>query len=52
LKGDEDGGDEGTGSSYYVAAEKNKDNQFQFGLDLLRGVRSPNAEAKQLQKKS
>jgi carboxyl-terminal processing protease len=52
LKGDDDGGDEGTGSSSYVAAEKNKDNQFQFGLDLLRGVRSPNAEAKQLQKKS
>ena len=52
LKGDDDGGDAGTGSSSYVAAEKNKDNQFQFGLDLLRGVRSPNAEAKQLQKKS
>ena len=52
LKGDDDGGAEGTGSSSYVAAEKNKDNQFQFGLDLLRGVRSPNAEAKQLQKKS
>jgi len=52
LKGADDGGDEGTGSSSYVAAEKNKDNQFQFGLDLLRGVRSPNAEAKQLQKKS
>jgi carboxyl-terminal processing protease len=52
LKGDDDSGDEGTGSSSYVAAEKNKDNQFQFGLDLLRGVRSPNAEAKQLQKKS
>jgi carboxyl-terminal processing protease len=51
LKGDDDGGDE-AGSSSYVAAEKNKDNQFQFGLDLLRGVRSPNAEAKQLQKKS
>jgi carboxyl-terminal processing protease len=52
LKGDDDGGDEGTGSSSYVAPEKNKDNQLQFGLDLLRGVRSPNAEAKQLQKKS
>jgi carboxyl-terminal processing protease len=45
LKGDDDGGDEGTGSSSYVAPEKNKDNQLQFGLDLLRGVRSPNAEA-------
>ena len=52
LKGDDDGGDEGIGSSSYVAPEKNKDNQLQFGLDLLRGVRSPNAEAKQLQKKS
>jgi len=52
LKGDDDGGDEGTGSSSYVAPEKNKDNQLQFGLDLLRGVRSPNAEAKQLKKKS
>src|SRR6478609_7559152 len=27
LKGDDDGGDEGTGSSSYVAPEKNKDNQ-------------------------
>ena len=52
LKGDDDGGDEGIGSSSYVAPEKNKDNQLQFGLDLLRGVRSPNAEAKQLKKKS
>jgi len=50
LKGDDDGGDEGTGSSSYVAPEKNKDNQLQFGVDLLRGVRSTNAEAKQLKK--
>jgi carboxyl-terminal processing protease len=46
LKGDGDGGDEGSGSSSYVAPEKNKDNQLQFGLDLLRGVRSSNVEAK------
>ena len=42
LKGDgeADKGDEEDGSSSYVAPDKDKDTQLQYGLDLLRGIKS------------
>jgi carboxyl-terminal processing protease len=51
LKGDEED-DEGaaveeeSGSSSYVPAEKEKDTQLKFALDLLRGIKSVDTEAK------
>jgi carboxyl-terminal processing protease len=52
LKGeDADGEDatkdeEGSGSSAYVATEKDKDTQLKYGLDLLRGIKSVDSDAK------
>ena len=52
LKGEDEDNDQGTGSSSYVAPEKKNDNQLQFALDLLRGVRSPSADKSTDAKKS
>ncbi len=54
LRGDEVGEGEETapaeeeesGSSSYVPADKEKDTQLKFGLDLLRGIKSVDTEAK------
>ncbi len=50
LKGeDEEAGppeEEESGSSAYVAPEKDKDTQLQYALDLLRGIKSVNTESK------
>ena len=50
LKGegeDENGKEvEESGSSAYVAPEKDKDTQLQYALDLLRGIKSVDTEAK------
>jgi carboxyl-terminal processing protease len=50
LKGeDEDEGaaeEEESGSSSYVPPEKEKDTQLKFALDLLRGIKSVDTEAK------
>ncbi|MGH6865229.1 MAG: S41 family peptidase [Methyloceanibacter sp.] len=53
LKGDynksgEDGGaeEEVSGSSSYVPPDKEKDTQLKFALDLLRGIKSVDTEAK------
>jgi len=54
LKGDEEDEDgmaaeseeETSGSSSYVAPEKEKDTQLNFALDLLRGIKSVDTEAK------
>ncbi len=50
LKGeDEEAGppeEEESGSSAYVAPEKDKDTQLQYALDLLRGIKSVNTELK------
>jgi carboxyl-terminal processing protease len=46
LKGDYEAGSEGSGSSAYVAPDKSKDNQLQFGLDLLRGLKSVSVDKK------
>ena len=50
LKNDEEEGngkdDEEAGSSAYVAPEKDKDTQLQYALDLLRGNKSVNTDAK------
>jgi carboxyl-terminal processing protease len=52
LKGEnanEDGegeAEEESGSSSYVAPEKDKDTQLQYALDLLRGIKSVDTEAK------
>jgi carboxyl-terminal processing protease len=50
LKGDDekDGAadEEESGSSSYVAPEKDKDTQLIFALDLLRGIKSVDTEAK------
>jgi carboxyl-terminal processing protease len=50
LKGeDEEEGakeDEESGSSAYVPQEKDKDTQLKYGLDLLRGIKSVDTEAK------
>jgi len=37
---------EGGGSSSYVPQEKDKDTQLKYGLDLLRGIRSVDTDAK------
>ncbi len=52
LKGeDADGEDaakdeEGSGSSAYVPTDKEKDTQLKYGLDLLRGIKSVDTDAK------
>jgi carboxyl-terminal processing protease len=51
LKGDdedEDGAsdDEESGSSSYVPQDKDKDTQLKYALDLLRGIKSVDTEAK------
>ena len=53
LKGEGDdegakgeGDDEESGSSSYVAPEKDKDTQLQYALDILRGVKSVDTDAK------
>jgi carboxyl-terminal processing protease len=54
LRGHLKGGDEkdnsndkeGGGSSSYVPQEKDKDTQLKYGLDLLRGIRSVDTDAK------
>ncbi len=54
LKGDEEDDGEGvaeseeetSGSSSYVPTEKEKDTQLNFALDLLRGIKSVDTEAK------
>jgi carboxyl-terminal processing protease len=51
LKGDEEdeGGvaeEETSGSSSYVPAEKEKDTQLNYALDLLRGIKSVDTEAR------
>ena len=52
LKGDEESEDgaetdeEVSGSSSYVPAEKEKDTQLLYALDLLRGIKSVDTEAK------
>jgi carboxyl-terminal processing protease len=48
LKGEdeEDNSQEEGGSSSYVPQEKDKDTQLKYGLDLLRGIRSVDTDAK------
>jgi carboxyl-terminal processing protease len=53
LKGEGDdegakgeGDDEESGSSSYVAPEKDKDTQLQYALDILRGIKSVDTDAK------
>jgi len=51
LKGDDEDGvgvgeEEVSGSSSYVPAEKEKDTQLKYALDLLRGIKSVDTEAK------
>jgi carboxyl-terminal processing protease len=50
LKGDDESddasGEEESGSSAYVAPDKEKDTQLIFALDLLRGIKSVDTEAK------
>jgi carboxyl-terminal processing protease len=52
LKGEDEEGEgpnkdeKESGSSSYVAPDKNKDTQLQYGLDLLRGIKSVDTEAK------
>jgi carboxyl-terminal processing protease len=43
---DEEASEEESGSSSYVAPEKEKDTQLNYALDLLRGVKSVDTEAK------
>jgi carboxyl-terminal processing protease len=43
AKGDDD---EESGSSSYVAPEKDKDTQLQYALDILRGIKSVDTDAK------
>ena len=38
--------EEQSGSSAYVAPEKDKDTQLNYALDLLRGIKSVDTEAK------
>ena len=44
--GEGDNGQEEGGSASYVAQEKAKDTQLNYGLDLLRGIRSVDTDAK------
>jgi carboxyl-terminal processing protease len=52
LKGEDEEGEgankheEESGSSSYVAPDKDKDTQLKFALDLLRGIKSVDTEAK------
>ncbi|HLC08680.1 MAG TPA: S41 family peptidase [Methyloceanibacter sp.] len=52
LKGEEPDGEdaakdeEGSGSSAYVPTDKEKDTQLKYGLDLLRGIKSVDTDAK------
>jgi carboxyl-terminal processing protease len=48
LKGEdeEEVQEEESGSSAYVAPDKDKDTQLQYALDLLRGIKSVNTESK------
>ena len=47
LKGeDEETEEEKSGSSSYVAPDKDKDTQLQYALDLLRGIKSVETESK------
>ncbi|HEY8277579.1 MAG TPA: S41 family peptidase [Methyloceanibacter sp.] len=52
LKGDDPDGEgatkdeEGSGSSAYVPTDKEKDTQLKYGLDLLRGIKSVDTDAK------
>jgi carboxyl-terminal processing protease len=46
AKGEGEGDDEESGSSSYVAPEKDKDTQLQYALDLLRGIKSVDTDAK------
>src|ERR1700704_3581926 len=41
-----EGDDEESGSSSYVAPEKDKDTQLQYALDILRGIKSVDTDAK------
>jgi carboxyl-terminal processing protease len=43
---DEEAGEEESGSSSYVAPEKDKDTQLKYALDLLRGIKSVDTDAK------
>ena len=43
---DEEAGEEESGSSSYVAPEKDKDTQLKYALDLLRGIKSVDTGAK------
>src|SRR4029077_8038025 len=43
---DQEAGEEESGSSAYVAPEKDKDTQLKYGLDLLRGIKSVDTDSK------
>ena len=43
---DEEAGEEESGSSSYVAPEKDKDTQLKYALDLLRGIKSVDTDSK------
>jgi len=43
---DEEASEEESGSSSYVAPEKDKDTQLNYALDLLRGIKSVDTDAK------
>ena len=43
---DEQAGEEESGSSSYVAPEKDKDTQLKYALDLLRGIKSVDTDSK------
>ena len=43
---DEEASEEESGSSSYVAPEKEKDTQLNYALDLLRGIKSVDTDAK------
>jgi carboxyl-terminal processing protease len=45
-EGEANTGQEEDGSSSYVAPDKDKDTQLQYGLDLLRGIKSVDNDAK------
>ena len=49
LKGEDEAGtppEEESGSSSYVPQEKDKDTQLKYALDLLRGIKSVDTDAK------
>jgi carboxyl-terminal processing protease len=43
---DQEAGEEESGSSSYVAPEKDKDTQLKYALDLLRGIKSVDTDSK------